>query len=98
MTLATQIQMRSSSISRTDYMKYQHYNAIGLLNHSSVYLLRYAIYHYGLEDVNSFLDRFERDVLEESQFQALDIALRAMSARWRVHIRTTLQNGKSVEG
>jgi len=38
--------------------------------------------HYdGLEYVNIFLDKFERDVPKEHRFQTLDIVLRDMPAR-----------------
>ena len=39
-------------------------------------------YNDGIGDVSVFLDSFERDVLEEQRFQALDIALRSMPACW----------------
>ena len=39
--------------------------------------------HYdGLNDVNIFLEEFEREVLEVHQFQALEMALRTMFACW----------------
>jgi len=44
--------------------------------------LQNFLYYYGLEDINLFLDNFERDVLKEQWFQALDIALQATLARW----------------
>ena len=39
-------------------------------------------YYDGLTDVDKFLDAFEREVPEKHRFQALDLALRAMPARW----------------
>lgn len=39
-------------------------------------------YYDGLDDVNIFLDHFERDILEEHRLEALDLALRAMPTRW----------------
>ena len=36
----------------------------------------------GLNDVDIFLDAFEREILENQRFQALDWVLRAMPARW----------------
>jgi len=39
--------------------------------------------HYdGMNDVNLFLDKFEREVLEEHWFQALDLALHTTLAHW----------------
>lgn len=39
--------------------------------------------HYdGLDDVNLFLDKFEREVPEEHQFQALNLALHAMPSNF----------------
>lgn len=39
--------------------------------------------HYdGLTGVELFLDEFEREVLEEHHFHALELALRAMPAHW----------------
>lgn len=35
----------------------------------------------GLDDAILFLDKFEKDVLEEHWFQALDLALRTMLAQ-----------------
>ena len=36
----------------------------------------------GLNDVDIFLDAFEREVLEKQHFQTLDWALHAMPTRW----------------
>ena len=36
----------------------------------------------GLNEVDTFLDAFEREVLEKQRFQALDWVLHAMSVRW----------------
>lgn len=39
--------------------------------------------HYdGLDDVNLFLDKFEREVPEEHWFEALDLVLRTMPTCW----------------
>jgi len=35
-----------------------------------------------LNDVDVFLDEFEREVIEEQRFEALDWALHATPARW----------------
>jgi len=41
------------------------------------------ILHYdGLNDINLFFNEFEREVPEEHQFQALQLVLRSMLARW----------------
>lgn len=43
-------------------------------------------YYDGLDDVNNLIDHFERDVLEEHKFQALDLTLRATpTRRWGTH-------------
>jgi len=39
-------------------------------------------YYDGLTDVDKFLDAFEREVLEKHHFQALDLAICDMPARW----------------
>lgn len=39
-------------------------------------------YYDGLDDVNIFLDQFEKDVPKEHWFQALHLALIAMPTRW----------------
>ena len=39
-------------------------------------------YYDGLNEVDKFLDAFEREVLEKHRFQALDLALCATPARW----------------
>ena len=38
--------------------------------------------HDGLNDVDIFLDAFEREVPKKQRFQALDWALRATPTRW----------------
>ena len=51
-------------------------------------------YYDGLDDVNIFLDHFERDVLKEHRFQALDLDLRATLSRcWGTH-KDNIADGK----
>lgn len=40
-------------------------------------------YFDGLTDVDKFFDAFKREVPKKHHFQALDWALRAITARWR---------------
>jgi len=57
--------MRVLNNEKIGCMTYHRCNAIVLQSHSNVYPLRYETLHYdGLEDVNLFLDKFERDVLD----------------------------------
>jgi len=53
--------------------------------------------HYdGFADVDLFLDEFEREVPEEHQFQALELALHLLVGR--VHTRRALLDGRNIDG
>ena len=52
----------------------------------------------GLGEVDSFFDRFEREVLEKKCFQALNWVLRAMPARWWGTHKVALMIGVNVGG
>ena len=44
--------------------------------------VRYLPTYDGLSEVDTFLDKFEREVLERQRFQALNWVLRATLVRW----------------
>jgi len=48
----------------------------------ALFEVRILPYYDGLTDVDNFLDAFEGEVPEKYHFQALDLALCAMPARW----------------
>lgn len=52
----------------------------------------------GLNDVDVFLDAFEREVLEKQHFQVLDWALRATAARWWGMHNGSFDDGASIGG
>jgi len=58
------------------------YNMMTQLLHCVSSEVRNLHTYDGLNEVDVFLDAFEREVLEKQRFQALDWALRATPVRW----------------
>jgi len=50
----------------------------------------------GLSEVDTFLDKFEREVLEKQCFHALDWVLHAIAARWWITYKEALMTGVNV--